>query len=153
MAQQLRALNALPEDLSSVPRNYMVVHNPLQWDLMPLTQEAEVGLVIATEAFFVSPSQLCICSHLYHSKSSLVLNSLQEHGSLASTQFVEYQSLIGLLAVAVSTHEKRKTLRGSPDHRHQLDLRWKQDTQITMAHKCQHGFGDMGCPDHGSTVS
>jgi hypothetical protein len=35
MAQQLRALNAFPEDLSSIPSNHMVAHNHLQWVLMP----------------------------------------------------------------------------------------------------------------------
>jgi len=29
MAQQLRALTALPEDLSSIPSNHMVAHNHL----------------------------------------------------------------------------------------------------------------------------
>ena len=33
MAQQLRALIALPEVLSSVPSNHMVAHNHLQWSL------------------------------------------------------------------------------------------------------------------------
>jgi hypothetical protein len=32
MAQQLRALTALPEVLSSIPRNHMVAHSHLQWD-------------------------------------------------------------------------------------------------------------------------
>ena len=35
MAQQLRALTALPEVLSSIPSNRMVVHTYLYWDLMP----------------------------------------------------------------------------------------------------------------------
>jgi hypothetical protein len=35
MAQQLRALTALPEVLSSVPSSHMVAHNHLQWDPMP----------------------------------------------------------------------------------------------------------------------
>ena len=35
MAQQLRALAALPEVLNSIPRNHMVAHNHLEWDLMP----------------------------------------------------------------------------------------------------------------------
>ena len=34
MAQWLRALAALPEDLSSIPSNYMVVQNHLYCDLM-----------------------------------------------------------------------------------------------------------------------
>ena len=34
MAQQLTALTALPEVLSSIPSNHMVAHNHLQWDLM-----------------------------------------------------------------------------------------------------------------------
>jgi hypothetical protein len=29
MAQRLRALTVLPEDLSSIPRNHMVAHNQL----------------------------------------------------------------------------------------------------------------------------
>jgi hypothetical protein len=36
VAQRLREMTALPEDLSSIPSNHMVVHNHLQWDLMPL---------------------------------------------------------------------------------------------------------------------
>ena len=35
MAQWLRALTALPEVLSSIPRNHMVAHNHLQRDPMP----------------------------------------------------------------------------------------------------------------------
>jgi len=35
MAEKLRALAALPEVLSSIPSNHMVVHNHLQWDLVP----------------------------------------------------------------------------------------------------------------------
>jgi hypothetical protein len=35
MAQQLRALPALPEDLSSIPSNHMMAHKYLLWDLMP----------------------------------------------------------------------------------------------------------------------
>jgi len=35
MAQQLRALTALPEDLSSIPSNHTVAHNLLSWDPMP----------------------------------------------------------------------------------------------------------------------
>ena len=35
MAQQLRALTALPKVLSSNPSNHMVAHNHLQWGLMP----------------------------------------------------------------------------------------------------------------------
>jgi hypothetical protein len=34
MAQQLRALTALPEVLSSIPRNHLVTHNHLYWDPM-----------------------------------------------------------------------------------------------------------------------
>jgi hypothetical protein len=35
MAQWLRAPTALPQLLSSIPSNHMVVHNHLKWDLMP----------------------------------------------------------------------------------------------------------------------
>jgi hypothetical protein len=35
MAQQLRALTAFPEVLSSIPSNHMVAHNHLLWDPMP----------------------------------------------------------------------------------------------------------------------
>jgi hypothetical protein len=35
MAQQLGALTALPEVLSSIPSNHMVAHNHLQWDPVP----------------------------------------------------------------------------------------------------------------------
>jgi hypothetical protein len=35
MAQQLRALTALQEVLSSIPSNHMVAHNHLLWDLIP----------------------------------------------------------------------------------------------------------------------
>ena len=34
MAQQLRALTALPEVLSSISSNHMVAHNHLFWDIM-----------------------------------------------------------------------------------------------------------------------
>jgi hypothetical protein len=43
MAQQLRALTALPEVLSSIPSNHMVPHNHLQWDLMPSSGVSENG--------------------------------------------------------------------------------------------------------------
>ena len=49
---------------------------PLKAINFGVAQEAGVGLVVATDAFCVPPSQLYICSHLYHSKSSLVLHSL-----------------------------------------------------------------------------
>jgi hypothetical protein len=35
MAQQSRALSALPEILNSIPSNHMVAHNHLFWNLMP----------------------------------------------------------------------------------------------------------------------
>jgi hypothetical protein len=35
MVQQLRALSALSEVLSSIPNNHMVAHNQLYWELMP----------------------------------------------------------------------------------------------------------------------
>ena len=41
MAQQLRALTALPEILSSIPSNHMVVHNHLKWDLIPSSGVSE----------------------------------------------------------------------------------------------------------------
>ena len=48
MAQRLRALTALPKVLncspkvlSSIPRNHMVAHNHLQWDLMPSSGMSE----------------------------------------------------------------------------------------------------------------
>jgi hypothetical protein len=41
MAQWLRALTTLPEVLSSIPRNHIVVHNHLQWDLMPSSGMSE----------------------------------------------------------------------------------------------------------------
>jgi hypothetical protein len=38
MAQELRALTALPEVLSSIPSNHMVAHNHIMyWDLMPFS--------------------------------------------------------------------------------------------------------------------
>jgi hypothetical protein len=49
MAQWLRALNALPEVLSSIPNNHMVAHNHLEWDLMPssgVSEESYTVLVI-----------------------------------------------------------------------------------------------------------
>ena len=33
--QQLRALTALPQVLSSISSNHMVAHNHLEWDQMP----------------------------------------------------------------------------------------------------------------------
>ena len=41
MAQQVRALTALPKILSSIPSNHMVVHNHLKWDLMPFSDVYE----------------------------------------------------------------------------------------------------------------
>ena len=41
MEQQLRALTALPEVLSSIHSNHMVAHNHLSWDLMPSTGVSE----------------------------------------------------------------------------------------------------------------
>jgi hypothetical protein len=41
MAQWLRALTVLPEVLSSVPSNHMVLHNHLQWDLLPTSSVSE----------------------------------------------------------------------------------------------------------------
>jgi hypothetical protein len=35
MAQRLRALNVLPEVLSSIPSKHMVAYNHLKWDPMP----------------------------------------------------------------------------------------------------------------------
>lgn len=39
--QQLRALNALPEVLSSIPSNLMVPHNHLQWNPMSFSGLSE----------------------------------------------------------------------------------------------------------------
>jgi hypothetical protein len=41
MAQWLRALTALPENLSSIPSNHMVAHNYLQCGLMPSSGVSE----------------------------------------------------------------------------------------------------------------
>jgi hypothetical protein len=41
MAQQLRALTGLPKFLSSIPRNHMVAHNHLSWNLMPSSGVSE----------------------------------------------------------------------------------------------------------------
>jgi hypothetical protein len=41
MAQQLRALTALPEVLSSIPSNHMEAHNHLKWYLMPSSGVSE----------------------------------------------------------------------------------------------------------------
>jgi hypothetical protein len=41
MAQQLRALAALPEVLSSIPSNHMVAHYQLEWDSMPSSAVSE----------------------------------------------------------------------------------------------------------------
>jgi hypothetical protein len=41
MAQQLRALTALPEVLSSIPSNHMVAHNHLYWNSMPSSGVSE----------------------------------------------------------------------------------------------------------------
>jgi hypothetical protein len=49
MAEQLRELVALPEVMSSIPRNHMVAHNYLEWDLMPfsgVSEEDSYGVVI-----------------------------------------------------------------------------------------------------------
>jgi hypothetical protein len=41
MAQQLRALTALPKALSTNPSNHMVAHNHLQCDLTPSSGVSE----------------------------------------------------------------------------------------------------------------
>jgi hypothetical protein len=41
MAQQLRALTALPEVLGSLFNNHMVAHNHLLWDPMPSSGMSE----------------------------------------------------------------------------------------------------------------
>jgi hypothetical protein len=41
MAQWSRALTTLPKSLSSIPRNHMVAHNHLLWDLMPTSGVSE----------------------------------------------------------------------------------------------------------------
>jgi hypothetical protein len=41
MAQQLRALTALSQVLSSIPRKHTAAHNHLSWDLMPSTGVSE----------------------------------------------------------------------------------------------------------------
>jgi hypothetical protein len=46
MAQWLRALTALPEVLSSIPSNHMVVHNHLQWDMMTSSDVSEDDSVL-----------------------------------------------------------------------------------------------------------
>ena len=45
MAQQLRALTALPGVLSSIPSNHMVAHNHLYWDPMPSSGVSETATV------------------------------------------------------------------------------------------------------------
>jgi hypothetical protein len=45
MAQWIRALTALPEVMSSIPSNHMVVHNHLKWDLLP-SQSMQVYMQI-----------------------------------------------------------------------------------------------------------
>jgi hypothetical protein len=40
MAQQLKALTALPEALSSISSNHMVARNHLKWDPMPLAYKS-----------------------------------------------------------------------------------------------------------------
>jgi hypothetical protein len=48
MAQQLRALTALPEILSSIPSNHMMAHNYLSWDLMPSSGVSEDSYSVLT---------------------------------------------------------------------------------------------------------
>jgi hypothetical protein len=48
MAQQLRALTALPEVPNSIPRNHMVAHNHLQWDQMPSSSVSEDSYSVLT---------------------------------------------------------------------------------------------------------
>jgi len=53
MAQQLRALRALPEVLSSIPHNHMVAHNHLSWDLMPscVSEDSYSEIIYVKEIF------------------------------------------------------------------------------------------------------
>jgi len=46
MILQLRALAALPEVLSSIPRNHMVAHNHLYWEPMPSSGVSEDSVLI-----------------------------------------------------------------------------------------------------------
>jgi hypothetical protein len=48
MAQQIRALTALLEVLSSIPSIHMVAHSHLLWDLMPSSGVAEESDSILT---------------------------------------------------------------------------------------------------------
>ena len=41
MIQWLKALDVLPEALSSIPSNHMVAHNHQEWDLMPSSGVSE----------------------------------------------------------------------------------------------------------------
>ena len=57
MAQWLRALTALSEVLSSIPRNHTIAHNHLYWDPMPSSGVSE-------------DRQLqCICRHRINNSS------------------------------------------------------------------------------------
>jgi hypothetical protein len=46
MAQSLRTLTALPEVLSSIPSNHMVIHDHLSWDLMPSSGVSEDTYIV-----------------------------------------------------------------------------------------------------------
>jgi hypothetical protein len=48
MAQRFRALAALSEVLSSIPSNYMVAHNHLQWDPMTSSGVSEDSYSVFT---------------------------------------------------------------------------------------------------------
>jgi hypothetical protein len=48
MPQQLRALTALPEVLSSNPSNHMVAHNHLSWNSIPSSLVSEDSYSLLT---------------------------------------------------------------------------------------------------------
>jgi hypothetical protein len=48
MAQRLRALNAFPEVLSSIPSKYVVAHSYLKWDPMPSSGVSEESNSVLT---------------------------------------------------------------------------------------------------------
>jgi hypothetical protein len=53
MAQQLRALIALPEVLSSIPSNHMVAHNHLEYGLMTssgVNEDSDIALIKITKS-------------------------------------------------------------------------------------------------------
>jgi hypothetical protein len=77
VAQQLRALTALPEVLSSIPSNHMVAHNHLQRIWMPFAGVSE-------DSYQLQRTHIHKINKSFKKKSALALVSVHSNGSFGS---------------------------------------------------------------------